>query len=141
MRQSCRYPTKAALPAAEFLQRSIKVTLVKIGPQLIGENELSVGGLPEQEVRKTLFTAGANEQIDVAALAVKPSLSRGPRYRGGSSHHSKGACIIGCYPRDRVAGGVIDGDAQMETASRGGCAFCLVDFAQDRFRSAGRAGR
>src|ERR1019366_2323668 len=77
MQQSYRPPAKTALPAAEFFERRFKVCLVKVGPHSVGKDELSIGGLPEKEIRKTLFTAGANQQIDVSAYRSQSLYQQG----------------------------------------------------------------
>ena len=37
----------------------------EVGPQDVGEVKLGVGRLPQQEVTQPLFSAGADQQIDV----------------------------------------------------------------------------
>ena len=42
----------------------VKVLGAEIRPRTIGEVELGVGGLPEQEVRQATLAAGADDEID-----------------------------------------------------------------------------
>src|SRR3546814_3958129 len=42
-----------------------EVALVEVGPQLVDEDELAVGRLPEQEVAEPLLARGADHQIGI----------------------------------------------------------------------------
>src|SRR5579862_790024 len=68
----CRLPKTAETPVPPFEIRhgSIQVGCVKVRPHAVCEEKFRVGRLPEQEIRKPLFAAGANEQIDVFAPGI-----------------------------------------------------------------------
>lgn len=51
------------------------IGLVKAGPHAIGKDEFRIGRLPEQNVRKALFTAGANQQSTSPLSAVNDCVS------------------------------------------------------------------
>src|SRR4051794_30965827 len=61
--------SEAAFAAAVGLDRGIEGRRVEIGPQRVGEVELAVGELPEQEVADPLLAAGADEQIGLGRVA------------------------------------------------------------------------
>ena len=60
---------QAAEPAfapMERAQRFRQILAGEIRPHPVGEVQLGIGAFPEQEVRQPLFTAGADDEIDVA---------------------------------------------------------------------------
>src|SRR5262245_54117675 len=61
---------KAALPALELPERAQQVLLRKVRPQDVGEVELGVGELPEEEVADTLFAARPDEKIGLRKLRL-----------------------------------------------------------------------
>ena len=104
-------PAEAPFAAVEIGERRAQIVGTEIGPERIDKAELRVSGFPQQEVRQSLFAAGADEQIDVGAgLAgrrgeqLAESLARG-RLRGEPT---------GRRVRDGIARGIIDGDPQIE---------------------------
>ena len=52
----------------EFAYGDGKVVGVEVRPHPVGEVELGIGALPQQEIGQALLAASADEQIDVAAL-------------------------------------------------------------------------
>ena len=44
-----------------------EVIAIEVRPHPIGEIELGIGALPQQEIGEPLLAAGADQQIDVAA--------------------------------------------------------------------------
>src|SRR3954462_8257999 len=53
----------APLAVAERLDRDVERRSVEIRPQQVGEIELGISELPEQEIGDALFSAGADEQV------------------------------------------------------------------------------
>src|SRR5207245_11402887 len=60
-----RQPTEAALPRTEFRHGRGEVGRAEVGPHRVGEVELGVGALPQQEIGEPLLAAGADQQVDV----------------------------------------------------------------------------
>ena len=54
---------EAPFPSAELLLRGIEISLIKLGPHAIGKQKFRVGRFPEQEVRQSLLSASADQQI------------------------------------------------------------------------------
>ena len=61
---------EAAVPAGVQLDGPPEVAPVDIGPQGVGEHELRVGRLPQQEVARSLLAARPPEQVDVGDLRL-----------------------------------------------------------------------
>src|SRR5258705_13913216 len=57
------------LSGMELLHRVIEVGGRKIRPPAMGEVQFGVGAFPEKEVAEPLFSAGADQQVYIAALA------------------------------------------------------------------------
>src|SRR5262249_11886230 len=55
--QEGRDAAEAALAALEFGDGVLEIMFVEVGPHAIGEEQLGVGALPEQEVREALLAA------------------------------------------------------------------------------------
>src|ERR1700748_3580592 len=58
-----RQTAKASLAAAIFLDGALECGAVEIRPVDRHEHELAIGGLPQQEVRQALLTAGADDHV------------------------------------------------------------------------------
>src|SRR3982751_3656101 len=52
-----------ALAKPKCANRLVKGFLVELGPQTIAEEQLRISALPQQEIRETLFSPGADEQV------------------------------------------------------------------------------
>ena len=64
-----RSPAAEAAAAARVLvERVLEVARAEVGPELVDEDELGVGELPEQEVRDAQLAGGADEQVGVGQL-------------------------------------------------------------------------
>ena len=59
---------EAAPASLELAQRLLEGLAVEVGPQLLAEDELRVGALPEQVVGDPLLAAGADQQVGVVHL-------------------------------------------------------------------------
>src|SRR5665213_1070640 len=55
----------AAVAALVIGEGFEQMDAAKVGPEPVGDEDLGVGDLPEQEVRDALLAAGANDQIGV----------------------------------------------------------------------------
>src|SRR5258708_5050929 len=60
--------TEATLAAAIGIDRATQRLPIEVGPEFIGEIELGIGKLPEQEITDALFAAGADEQIRLGRI-------------------------------------------------------------------------
>src|SRR5215203_6009484 len=60
-----RHRPEPPLPAAEVAHGVGQVGAAEVGPHAVGEDQLGVGALPEQEVREPLLAAGADQQVHV----------------------------------------------------------------------------
>src|SRR3546814_3239923 len=61
-------PAEAALPVPISAQRAQEVDLAKVRPVDLGEIELAVGALPEQEARQSQLAAGADDEVRIREL-------------------------------------------------------------------------
>src|SRR5450756_684236 len=107
---------EAALAAVEGGQRFRKMRRAEIRPHRVGEMQLGVGALPQQEVGQPLFAAGADDEVDVAQSGLAGDEFGKPfaaefAFGGGLRRGIQ----------DRVARGIVHRDAQMQhIAARGG---------------------
>src|SRR5579885_621501 len=58
----------AALAAAVVGDRLFEVAAPEIRPQRLGEDELGIGALPQQEIADALLAAGADQQVRVGQI-------------------------------------------------------------------------
>src|SRR5690348_1882585 len=63
-----RAAPEAALPRLVLAQAGLQRGAVEIRPELVAEDELGVGALPEQVVGEALLAAGADQEIGVVHL-------------------------------------------------------------------------
>ena len=105
LRAFCRRFLHLLAGAAERRSRAIgrdrivERARVEVGPQQVGEIQLGVGELPEQEVADPLLAAGADEQVRLGC--VVPSRGTGERLgieRPSGSSASRGTCSTGAPP-------------------------------------------
>ena len=64
-------PAEPPVPSAELLHGPGQVLAVEIGPELLGEEQLRVGALPEQEIAQSLLSAGADHQVHVRCAGAE----------------------------------------------------------------------
>ena len=70
---------EAPLAAAVRSDRLVERRGVEVGPQRLGEVELAIGELPQQEVADALLAAGADEQIRLRGVIDREvGRQRGP---------------------------------------------------------------
>src|SRR5690606_9927805 len=55
----------APLTAMILIDRRGEVVGREVGPELVGEDQFTVGRLPEQEIRKPLLAAGPDDQVGI----------------------------------------------------------------------------
>jgi hypothetical protein len=114
-----------------------EISFGEIRPHAVSEEKFGVGTFPEKKVREPLLAAGADEQVNFGVVRSEgPSevCSEGVgRYRlgwhelGGSDR--RGAC-------DGVSRRIVDGDAEMKTATGNRGSLGPLDRLQDRCRKA-----
>src|SRR5689334_9003804 len=61
-------PAEPALARVELRQAALERRAVEVGPQLVGEHELRVCGLPQQVVRDPLLAARSDDEVRVVHL-------------------------------------------------------------------------
>src|SRR5438874_1118848 len=66
--------TVAALAAAIIGDRLLQVAAPEIRPKGLGEHQLGIGALPEQEIADALLAAGADQQIGIGQLGGEQML-------------------------------------------------------------------
>ena len=101
-------------------QGRVKVVGGEVRPVLRAEDELGVGGLPEQEVAGSLVTPGADQDVDIGLAGGVEVLGEvilvDPRGVGGA--RDERACGID----DLGASGVVEADVEREPALLPWCA-------------------
>src|SRR5260221_3021965 len=65
----------STIATMEILYRLLEVALGKIGPQRVGEAELRIGRLPEQEIADPLLAAGADDEIGIGHVGGQQMLA------------------------------------------------------------------
>ena len=65
---ACSSAAESSTPRRVLRQGRAQVALVEVGPELVDEDELRVGELPEQEVRDAQLAARADQQIGIGQL-------------------------------------------------------------------------
>jgi len=86
-------PDRAEAPIAALVlpDRGEEVGAAKVGPEDVGEDQLGVGELPQQEVRDPILAGGSHQhvgvghvgRVQVAAQDLLVDAARGKRPRGG----------------------------------------------------------
>src|SRR5205823_225271 len=61
-------PPEPAPPARELVERGLEGLAREVRPQLVAEDELRIGPLPEQVVAGPLLAAGADDQVGIVHL-------------------------------------------------------------------------
>ena len=64
-RQALVQPAEAPIAALVLADRVEEVLAAEVGPQHVGEHQLAVGELPQQEVRDAVLTRGADHQVGI----------------------------------------------------------------------------
>src|SRR5437764_13250832 len=68
--QSSFEPTETPVASLELAHRLEQMLSAEVGPQHVGEDELAVGELPQQEVRDPKLARRANHDIGIGHLRV-----------------------------------------------------------------------
>lgn len=110
---SGRHGAEAAGTGGVVGQREVEFGGAEIGPLHGREVELGLRAFPEQEIGEAAVAAGADEEIDV--LGAQPL---------GQGFGGEAVCRGG---EDGVAGGIVDGDAQVQALAAGGGALGRAD--------------
>ena len=111
----CGRPNSSVSPitSGKRLHSGSKIDLGEVRPQDVGEEQLGVGRLPEQEVTQSLLSTGADEQVHVAGTAwcvnglIHGSLEglAGRGYPAGDTAGRR---------HQRITGRIVDRDAEVE---------------------------
>src|SRR5215470_12940787 len=59
----------APLAAVKLAERALQIRLGEIRPKRVDEDELGIGGLPEEEIAEPLLAAGADDEIRVGHIS------------------------------------------------------------------------
>ena len=105
---------EAPLAAAIRGDRRVERRGVEVRPQRVGEIELAVGELPQQEVADALLAAGADEKVGLGRVAHREVR----RERGLRDRRRAGSSLRAAVQRlqDVPAAAVIGGDGEREAA-------------------------
>ena len=122
-----------SLPRRVLGERPLQLVAVEVRPQPVGEVELRVGGLPEQEVRQALLAAGADDELGIAASRAR----RG----GGGTPPPRRPRTRSAASQDLGAPAVVEGDEQRPVAVCARSAPPPTRSARAAARRCGRAGR
>jgi hypothetical protein len=118
---------------AELFECGVKIAFIKIGPHAIREQKLGVSRFPKQKVREALLAAGANQEIHLFGLGAQSLLQKlSKRVRRSGLSIREDHCGSNSCARDGVARRVVDGHADVDAISSGGCVLGLFDLMQDR---------
>lgn len=115
-----RHSAEPTLSRMELVDRGLEVGGGEIGPPAIGEVQLGVGAFPKKKIAQTLLAAGADQEVDVTGFAV-PMIDVGHRPREILTRDVPGPAQLLRSSYERVAGGVIDRDSQIESLALPGC--------------------
>src|ERR1700722_10501830 len=113
---------KSPLPGGVVLQRGLERRRVEIRPKPVGEIQLGIGQVPQQEVADALFAAGANEQVRVADITQRQRRSKSRlielRWRElmALDLQRQAACRV----HDVAPAAVAERDLQQQAGVRGG---------------------
>src|ERR1700682_2635988 len=113
---------KAAVAGAELGDSGVQVRGVEVRPHARGEDQLGVGGFPEQKIAEALLAAGSNDQVDFGPEQCGEIVAR---------------CIMGKAARgfeDGIAAGIIDGESEMQARAGGGGRFGAFDDGEEQAR-------
>src|SRR6266508_2609301 len=106
---------EAALPGGEGADSRRQIAHVEVRPHAVGEVELGVRALPQQEIREPLLASGANQQVDVRRL-VRLTVRMAEPPREGLA--GRGALQAPGGVNYRVPRGIVDGDPEPQRLPR-----------------------
>ena len=121
------------MTARELEERGVERVRSEVGPERLGEVELGVGRLPDEEVRQALLAAGPDDEVRVRQA------DRVQRRADGGLVDVLGRDAARGEPPERVdelgPAGVVEGDVEQEPLAVGGRLERLAD------RRPGRLGQ
>src|ERR1700676_1914441 len=118
-----------AFAAVEFVEGGAEIGDGEIRPALGEEDEFGEGAFPQKEIGEALLAAGADEEINIggaAAMDFGEDLAEGIGGEFGDFVEFEGGVKDGC------AGGVVDGEADVETRAVRGDGFGVGDDLAER---------
>src|SRR5262245_37404936 len=68
---------EATLPPGELIERVAEIGVAEIRPECLGEDELGIRGLPQEEVREALLPRRSDDEIGVRQLGCGEACSKG----------------------------------------------------------------
>ena len=123
-------PTEAPVALLEILHRPGEVRGAEVRPHHGREAQFRVGTFPEQEIAEALFAAGADQQIDVRHVRG-PATAAADALAATRSRVTRPSRLLASGRLgDGVAGGVVDGQTQVEPATRSGRLLGRLDVAR-----------
>lgn len=63
--------SEAALAVLEFSDSVEEILMLEIGPEEVGEKELGISHLPEEEIADSEFAAGADKEVGVGVFGSR----------------------------------------------------------------------
>ena len=121
-----------AFPTVEFLDGGFEIGNGEVGPAFWQENKLCKGALPQKEVRKALFAAGANEQIDFSGAATYVSQNFAENAAEGFLGELGDFVEPARSLINGLARGIVDREAQMQALAVSGSGFGVGDGLTER---------
>src|SRR5262245_14381988 len=125
VRSTPSLPTVPARPPCELEQRGVERVGTEVGPQAVGEHELRVGRLPDEEVADPLLAAGPDDEVGVGQAARVQGLADRPlvdvlgRDAGGGDAPER--------VHELGAAGVVPRDVEVEARAARGPVECALD--------------
>src|SRR5438034_7999221 len=117
------------------LYRVLKVGRSEVWPAAIGEVELGVGALPQQEIAEALFAARSDQKVDVATFAVPMvDLAHRPREFFARDALLPPQPVGGSH--QCVASGIVDSNPQIQAGAMFRRILCRLNGAQQFGRNA-----
>ena len=117
-----------AVPALELADGLEQVLSAEVGPQHVGEHQLAVGQLPEQEVGDPELAGGADDQIRIGHVRLIEVPGDGPLVDLGRRHPGGDQCPHGID--DLGPASVVEGEDERHTPVVLGQVGRLVHLAQ-----------
>src|SRR5204863_7789268 len=93
----------APAPRLELLEALLQLPAPEVGPELVAEDKLRVGALPEQVVGDALLAAGPDQQVGIVHLG---RIEAAPEVLLGAAGE------LACRVEDLGAAAIVEGDEE-----------------------------